>query len=177
MRSAQHRAVPPSPPVRPAPLARRVAAALIDWWVLFFLALLWVFLGLPRFDLLWYPLFALYAGLAWTLGGASIGKWLLGLALVGPDGRRPEAGRVLARLAVLLVGSPLGITWWPLLLRADRRALHDLLTGTQVVLARPQGLAWHLATALAERRWLVATLLALGTVLAIRLADDLLGGR
>ncbi|HYG67029.1 MAG TPA: RDD family protein, partial [Anaeromyxobacteraceae bacterium] len=48
---------------------------------------------------------AVYLALAYALMGASVGKWLTGLRVAGPDGRRPSPRRAVARalLAVLSV--------------------------------------------------------------------------
>lgn len=75
-----------------------------------------------------------YATLAHALAGATLGKRLLGLVVVGPDGARPSLGRSTARsalavLSTLLLG--LGLLL-PFFTRSGR-ALHDLLARTWVV--------------------------------------------
>lgn len=75
-----------------------------------------------------------YQTLAHALAGATLGKWLLGLRLVGLDGGRPSFGRSAARAAlsaasVLLLG--LGLA--PALFTRSGRALHDICSGTRVV--------------------------------------------
>lgn len=75
-----------------------------------------------------------YQVLGHALAGATLGKWLLGLRVVGPDGRRPSLARSAARAAlsaasVLLLG--LGVLL--ALFTRSGRALHDLAAGTWVV--------------------------------------------
>jgi uncharacterized RDD family membrane protein YckC len=77
---------------------------------------------------------AVYYVLLWGLAGSSPGKRLFRLRVIGPDGREPGIHRALIRYTVMFfVGVPLGLTWWPVLVRRDRRALHDLAAGTRVV--------------------------------------------
>ncbi len=91
---------------------------------------------------------------------ASPGKRLAGLRVVAGDGSRPG----LARIALRFVA---GAPSWLLLhaghalvaIRRDGKALHDLLAGTQVVLA-PEAAAAMPAWA---RYWLWAQALVLGT--------------
>ena len=45
-------------------------------------------------------LLAVYATLAHALAGATLGKWMMGLRVVGPDGRRPSLARSAARAAL-----------------------------------------------------------------------------
>lgn len=89
---------------------------------------------------------------------ATPGKRLFGLQVAGRDGGRPGPGRVALRFLA-------GIPSWCLLhlghamagWRTDRRALHDLLSGTVVVLA-PGAQA---AMPPGARRWLWAQAIAL----------------
>lgn len=89
---------------------------------------------------------------------ATPGKRLFGLQVTRRDGGRPGPGRVALRFLA-------GIPSWGLLhlghamagWRADRRALHDLLSGTRVVLA-PGAAA---AMPPGARRWLWAQAVAL----------------
>ena len=77
-----------------------------------------------------------HAALGHGLAGRTLGKWMLGLLLVGPDGRRPGPGRVAARSLLSLVS--VGLVGLGLLLALfDRkgRALHDLAARTAVVRA------------------------------------------
>jgi uncharacterized RDD family membrane protein YckC len=77
-----------------------------------------------------------YQTLAHTLAGATLGKWLLGLRVVGPDGGSPGPGRsalraLLALLGVVLLGAGPLLALFTL----SGRGLHDLLSGTTVVMA------------------------------------------
>jgi uncharacterized RDD family membrane protein YckC len=143
--------------LRPAAPARRIAAWAIDAAVLGILAaLLWgglAALGLPiqeGFDgVAWFlgnlplllPTAALlllatfaYGTLAHALGGATLGKRIARIQVVGPDGRVPSPGRSAARTALAIVSvGLLGLGLLPALLTPSGRALHDLLAGTRVV--------------------------------------------
>jgi len=75
-----------------------------------------------------------YATVSHALAGATLGKRLAGIRVVGPDGRPPGIARSAARsawLAVSIAAAGLGLL--PALLLPSRRALHDLLAGTRVV--------------------------------------------
>jgi uncharacterized RDD family membrane protein YckC len=75
-----------------------------------------------------------YATLAHALAGATLGKWMVGVRLAGPDGRRPSMARSAARstLAVLSAGL-LGLGFLAALFTRSGRALHDVAAGTCVV--------------------------------------------
>jgi uncharacterized RDD family membrane protein YckC len=79
---------------------------------------------------------AVYATLAHALAGATLGKWILGLRVVGPGGARPSFARSAARslLAVLSAGL-FGLGFLLALFTRSGRALHDLLARTWVVVA------------------------------------------
>jgi uncharacterized RDD family membrane protein YckC len=79
---------------------------------------------------------ALYTTLAHALAGATLGKRLLGLQVVGPDGAPPTPARSAARaaLAVLSAGL-LGLGFLLALFTRSGRALHDLIARTWVVKA------------------------------------------
>jgi uncharacterized RDD family membrane protein YckC len=79
-------------------------------------------------------IFAVYHLLSHGLSGATLGKRLVGIRVVGPDGRRPGLGRaairaVLGAISLLLLG--LGVLL--ALFTRSGRALHDLLARTWVV--------------------------------------------
>lgn len=68
----------------------------------------------------------------------TIGKRLLGLYVRRPDGSRVGWGRAFARYwAPILSALLLGIGFLLVALRADKRALHDLICDTVVVRRRP----------------------------------------
>jgi uncharacterized RDD family membrane protein YckC len=79
-------------------------------------------------------LFTVYQVLAHGLSGATLGKRLLGIRVVGPDGHRPGLARatvrgVLGVVSVLLLGMGVLLA----LFTRSGRALHDLLARTWVV--------------------------------------------
>ncbi|HYQ80176.1 MAG TPA: RDD family protein, partial [Anaeromyxobacteraceae bacterium] len=75
-----------------------------------------------------------YSALSVALMGATPGKRLLGLAVVGQDGRRPSPRRAAARAALSLLSfALLGLGALLALFTRSGRALHDFLTGTFVV--------------------------------------------
>jgi uncharacterized RDD family membrane protein YckC len=79
-------------------------------------------------------LLAVYATLAHALAGATLGKWMLGLRVVGPDGRRPSLARSAARAALGAISAALlGLGFLLALFTRSGRALHDLLARTWVV--------------------------------------------
>ncbi|MBY4597944.1 RDD family protein [bacterium BD-1] len=111
---------------------------------------------------------------------ATPGKRLFGLRVERGDGGRPGPGRVALRFVA-------GVPSWCLLhlghamagWRADHRALHDLLSGTRVVLAPgaaaampPGARRWLWAQAIA----LLAAFAAVATAYAVMLAEALATG-
>lgn len=84
---------------------------------------------------LWIALWWCYFAVGWGLLGATPGKWLLGLRIVDHRGRAPIGlSRSILRLAAYSVSSvTLGMGHLLIVLRHDRRALHDILAGTWVV--------------------------------------------
>lgn len=79
-----------------------------------------------------------YATLAHALAGATLGKRLLGLAVVGPDGARPSLGRSTARSALAVLSAALlGLGLLLPFFTRSGRALHDLVARTWVVEAPP----------------------------------------
>jgi uncharacterized RDD family membrane protein YckC len=84
---------------------------------------------------LWVALWWIYFVVSWGKAGASPGKWVLGLRIVDYKQRYPIGfGRATLRLLAYCVSSlTLGIGHLLVILRHDRRALHDILAGTRVV--------------------------------------------
>ena len=85
--------------------------------------------------------FILTSGLA----GATFGKWLVGLRIVGPAGLplRRLSGLfrgVIRYLVQTILGAVAGLTWWTAIGRRDHRAIHDLASDTRLVLAPRSGL-------------------------------------
>lgn len=83
---------------------------------------------------MWIALWWGYFAVGWGLWGATPGKWLLGLRVYDHAGRCPIGfSRSMLRLVAYTVSSmTFGIGHLLVLLRADRRALHDILAGTRV---------------------------------------------
>jgi uncharacterized RDD family membrane protein YckC len=81
-----------------------------------------------------------YFVVGWGLLGATPGKWAMGLRIVDYRQRCPIGpARAVLRLAAYCVSS-LTFEWGHLmiLVRNDRRALHDVLAGTRVVRRGPR---------------------------------------
>ena len=84
---------------------------------------------------LWIALWWCYFIVGWGLLGATPGKWAMGLRIVDYRQRCPIGPtRAALRLAAYCVSSIM-FEWGHLLVlvRNDRRALHDVLAGTRVV--------------------------------------------
>ncbi len=84
---------------------------------------------------LWIALWWCYFVVGWGLLGATPGKWAVGLRIVDYRQRCPIGpSRALLRLAAYCVSS-MTFEWGHLvmLIRHDRRTLHDILAGTRVV--------------------------------------------
>lgn len=78
--------------------------------------------------------FFTYTTLSHALSGATLGKWLLGIRVVGPDGARLSLGR--SALRSILSGVSLGLLGLGFLLAfftRTGRTLHDLVARTWVV--------------------------------------------
>jgi uncharacterized RDD family membrane protein YckC len=84
---------------------------------------------------LWIALWWCYFVVGWGILGATPGKWVMGLRIMDYHQHCPIGPvRALLRLAAYCV-SAVTLEWGHLLivLRTDRRALHDILAGTRVV--------------------------------------------
>lgn len=67
-------------------------------------------------------------------GGQTIGKMLMSLRVIGDDGRPIDAaGGMLRAAGCMLVPITLGLSYVPVLVTSEHRALHDRLAGTRVV--------------------------------------------
>ena len=76
---------------------------------------------------------ALYVVCLHALAGQTIGKLIVGVRVVGDDGLPPAFGASVLRFFAYLASLfPFGLGFVMAGLRADRRALHDLLAGTRV---------------------------------------------
>ncbi|BDG03813.1 hypothetical protein AMOR_28090 [Anaeromyxobacter oryzae] len=79
-------------------------------------------------------LLLVYQTLCHALAGATLGKWIAGLRVVGPDGARPSLGRSTGRAILSVVSvAVLGLGLLLALFTVSGRALHDLLARTWVV--------------------------------------------
>lgn len=136
-----------SAPVLPAPLWRRLAAAVYD---AFLLAAIWMvaaFVDVAIRDAIGLPyhpgLFRAYlflAGLAffgwfWTHGGQTLGMRAWRLQVRRTDGAPPRWLDAAVRYALAWVAwAPLGLGVLWCAVDARRRAWHDALSGTEVIL-------------------------------------------
>jgi uncharacterized RDD family membrane protein YckC len=67
-------------------------------------------------------------------GGQTIGKMIMSLRVIGDDGRPIDmTGGMLRAMGCMLVPVTLGLSYVPVLVTSDHRALHDRLAGTRVV--------------------------------------------
>jgi uncharacterized RDD family membrane protein YckC len=67
-------------------------------------------------------------------GGQTIGKMLMHLRVIADDGRPLDAASGMLRAAgCMLVPLTIGLSYVPVLVTSDHRALHDRLAGTRVV--------------------------------------------
>lgn len=139
----------PSAPARSRQVGgRRLAAGVIDHLILFaidlgvlYFTLRMAGLGVDEVRLLPIVPMLTFVGLvkisyfsAFTaIGGQTIGKMALGIRVVADRGAVDGVGAVRRTLASVLSLAPLGLGYLPAFVGADRRALHDRLTGTRVV--------------------------------------------
>ena len=87
----------------------------------------WVVVAFFAWEFLYYAYY-------WTASGKTLGMVLLGVQVVGQDGSSVGTRRGLIRtLAFPLSFIILGLGFVSILLRRDRRALHDLIADTEVV--------------------------------------------
>ena len=80
--------------------------------------------------------FAYLAGSV-ALAGRTIGKGLVGLRVQAPDGAKPSAPRAAVRAIAFPFSFVLGLGFVPAVLGRRRRALHDLVAGTEEVVWWP----------------------------------------
>lgn len=137
---------------KPAGLLRRLAAICYDAMLLFALwmvgAAIWVAFrhgqAVPA-EYLPFQLFLaligfLFLGGFWTHGGRTLGMMAWRLRLVGRHGAAvtwPQAFR--RYLAAMLSWALLGLGFLYCLVDRDRRTLHDILSGTRLVVMPRQG--------------------------------------
>lgn len=118
-------------------LVRRLGALLIDWIVAALSAVALAGVSYPPAPLDKDPsqtfiiigFFVVEVGLLSGLLGRSIGKRVMGLALVNPAGEPVGVPRALLRTLILCLVLP------ALVMTEDKRGLHDLAAGSRVVRA------------------------------------------
>lgn len=77
---------------------------------------------------------AFYFVVFWALTGRTIGKWFMGLKVIGKNGRPPTIGKAFIRLVgygISAIAFWLGYAW--VLVDSDRQAWHDHMATTWVV--------------------------------------------
>ncbi|WP_436891234.1 RDD family protein [Nocardiopsis dassonvillei] len=158
--------MPPPEPAGPVPatFGRRLAARLVDYVLAlvaataFFILMAFVIVLLTGgaetsdaqgevwawlFFFGWGLLLFFYDWLFLVTWGATLGKMMLGLKVTRPDGGRLTQGRAMGRAAFFClpqslpcVGHLLSLMESMAALGEERRALHDRVSGTVVVLSR-----------------------------------------
>ncbi len=95
-------------------------------------------LGVFLFFLLlgWFPLVVGYFVLFHGMGGQTIGKWLLGLRVVGANREPITYRQALVRCGGILVSAFLGLGFLWVLFNREKRGWHDLLARTWVIRER-----------------------------------------
>lgn len=138
-------------PIRPASLAARLFAVVIDLSILALVDALVVYFtiqlcGLTFLDLGLLPMRPLLGFLAvqnggylvlFTAGGQTLGKMAMGIRVVAADENRPlDFSRATLRTLIWLVlAVPAGLGFLTALATSDRRGFHDRVAGTRVVRA------------------------------------------
>ncbi len=85
-----------------------------------------------------------YATVLHALYGRTLGKAVVGIRVVLEDGAPVPIGAALLRwIAYWISLAPCGFGFVMAALRADKRALHDLIAGTRVERTRHRGVAGH----------------------------------
>ncbi|SKB09541.1 MULTISPECIES: RDD family protein [Aeromicrobium] len=117
-------------------LGRRLVALLIDWVIASFSAVAlfgWTGVRFPpdgiRDQLIINGVFVVEVAILVGLTGFSIGKRIMGLRLINPDGRPIGVLRALLRTVLLSLVIP------AIVMTDDKRGLHDLAAGSKVVKA------------------------------------------
>ena len=117
-------------------LGRRLVALLIDWVIASLSAVAlfgWAGVRFPpagiRDQLILNGVFVVEVAILVGLTGFSIGKRIMGLRLINPDGRPIGVPRALLRTLLLSLVIP------AIVMTDDKRGLHDLAAGSKVVKA------------------------------------------
>jgi uncharacterized RDD family membrane protein YckC len=132
---------------RPAGFWIRAAAALIDFAVFALVQLSFRLIGAkivgpdaesvasfrPLATFFTFVFAGAYTTVLHALGGQTIGKMIVGIHVVAGDGGVPRVGTALLRhLGYFASGAVVTVGFLMAGLRADKRALHDLIAGTRV---------------------------------------------
>ena len=132
---------------RPAGFWIRAAAALIDFAVFALVQLSFRLIGAkivgpdvesvasfrPVATFFTFVFAGAYTTVLHALGGQTIGKMIVGIHVVGGDGGAPGVGTALLRhVGYFASGAFVTVGFLMAGLRADKRALHDLIAGTRV---------------------------------------------
>jgi uncharacterized RDD family membrane protein YckC len=135
-----------------AGIGSRLAAAVIDGILLLSIdaAVLWLTLRIAGLQptaeglavirpvpmVTFFLVMAFLYQVGFTLGGGqTMGKMIAGIRVTGDDGRGVDiTGAVVRALGSLLAMCTLGLLFIPIVFSAERRALHDRLAGTRVVI-------------------------------------------
>lgn len=117
-------------------LGRRLLALLIDWIIAAFSAVAlfgWSGVSFPpdgvREQLIINAVYVVEVSVLLGLMGFSIGKRVMGLRLINPDGRPIGVVRAVVRSVLLSFVIP------AIIMTDDKRGLHDLAAGSKVVKA------------------------------------------
>ncbi len=92
--------------------------------------------GLP--ELVLAGMWCLYAVVALSVFGRTLGMRQAGLSLVDLRGRRPGFGRVILRQLVAPISAICWLGYWQAGFAANAATLHDLASGTKVILSGKQ---------------------------------------
>ena len=128
----------------PADFFRRLFAYFIDSMIVFALAtvLAWTILNLwdmpdePVIEMSgWFflPMHVWYCAFLVSSWSTTLGKLIFGLRVVRNDGAKISMSRAYARYLCYILSSILFIGFLMILLRTDKRGLHDLICDTKVV--------------------------------------------
>ena len=138
--------------IAPAPAGRRLTAALIDLTLLGTINVVVLYLtlamtGLSREQMALLPILPIvtfflildggYLVAFIAASGQTIGKMIVGIRVLGDDGRRVDiAGALLRACGCAVSVLTAGVGYLPAFIASDGRALQDRISGTRVVSAR-----------------------------------------
>jgi uncharacterized RDD family membrane protein YckC len=134
---------------RPADFGERLVAFMVDgllFYGLFLASLKLVYANTPvllnqnghSWLLVWGALFILYHAEAAAAGRPTIGKWLLGLRVLGTDDKPLPFSRALLRAAGYVPSSAMNLGFLWAAVHPDGQSWHDLLADSKVIAAHPR---------------------------------------